>query len=301
MPSPREMTCLELAERVTAYLERALAPGDRDRFEVHARGCQRCRLLVQESRAVVESLRSLEDGPKGAIGPEKGKLVALFHERGFHRKNPRNPRIPLGLGNERAAPGDHIAYFWETEQDFTDTIGFLAAGVAEGETCVLLGHEEANDRLGAETRRAGLDTAGLRRQGRLHFASGMKSAEALLELLGEQIELAVDRGAPLVRILGNLGWGRPGWPDDIDLLRLEARVTEAVRKLPVIVMCAYDVRRVPGSPLLLGGLECHPLTCRRGALRPNELYVPAERFLAALPPAGAVEPSAGKRRQRRRK
>ena len=300
MPSPREMTCPELADAVTAYLERALAPGDRDRFEVHSRGCRRCRLLVAQSRAVVGSLRSLEDGPKGAINPEKERLLILFREHGFHRPGGRNPRIPLGLGNELAAPGDHLAYFWDSEQDFTATIGFIAAGVAEGEACLLLGHEEANDHLGAAARRAGLDTAVLRREGRLRFASGMRSADDLLELIDEQINIAVDRGAPLVRILGNLGWGRPDWPDDLDLLRLEARVTDAVRRLPVIVMCAYDVRRVPGSPLLLGGLECHPLTYRRGALRPNELYVPADRFLAALPPTGPVQPSAPWRHRRRK-
>jgi hypothetical protein len=234
----------------------------------------------------------LEDGSRGALDSDKERLVALFREHGFHNPGRPNPRIPLGIGGELAAPGDHLAYFWESEQDFTAAIGFIRAGAAEGETCVLLGHEEANDRLEAATRRAGLDTAVLRRQGRLHFASGMRSANALLELVGEQIDLAVDRGAPLVRILGNLGWGRPDWPDDLDLLRLEARVTDSVRKLPVIVMCGYDVRHLAGSPVLLGGLECHPLTYRRGALRPNELYVPAEKFLAALPLAGPIEPSA---------
>ena len=292
MPRPGEMTCPELAEAVTAYLERELDPGDRDRFEAHSRDCQRCRSLLAQSMAVVASLRSLEVRPKGAIDPEKDRLVALFHEHGFHRPGGRNPRVPLGLGGELAAPGDHLAYFWESEQDFTAAIGFIAAGAAGGETCVLLGDEETNARLEAATRRAGLDTALLQRQGRLQFASGTTSADALLGLVGEQIELAVDRGSPLVRILGNLGWGRPGWPDDLDLLRLEARVTDTVRKLPVIVMCGYDVRRLAGSPLLLGGLECHPLTYRRGALRPNELYVPAEQFLAALPPAGPIEPSA---------
>jgi MEDS: MEthanogen/methylotroph, DcmR Sensory domain/Putative zinc-finger len=289
MPSPREMTCPELAEAVTAYLERALGAGDRDRFEAHTRSCQRCRALVAQSRNLVASLRSLEDGPKQTIDPENGRLVALFREHGFHSGR-RNPRIPLGLGGELAAPGDHLAYFWESEQDFEAAIGFIAAGAAEGETCVFLGHEEANDRLQAAGGRAGLDTAVLRRRGLLHFVSGMRSADALLELVEEQINLAVDRGTPLVRILGNLGWGRPDWPDELDLLRLEARVTDAVRRLPVIVMCAYDVRRVAGSLLLLGGLECHPLTYRRGALRPNEHYVPAEQFLETLPTAKTEDP-----------
>ncbi len=47
-------------------------------------------------------------------------------------------------------------------------------------------------------------------------------------------------------------------------------------------MCAYDVRGPSGRSLLLGGLECHPLTLRRGALRRNEHHIAAEQFLERL-------------------
>jgi hypothetical protein len=210
--------------------------------------------------------------------------VTLFREHGFHRPGRPRPRVRLGFDNELVAPGDHLAYFWESEQDFIATVGFVAAGAAQGETCVLLGHTEANDRLEFAMRRAGLDAAALRRQDRLRFVSGMKSADALLAEISEQVKFAVDQGAPVVRILGNLGWGRPDWPGDRDLLRLEASVTDAVRQFPVIVLCAYDIRRVPGRNLFLGGLECHPLMYHRHTLRLNDLYVPAEPFLAALHP-----------------
>ena len=84
----------------------------------------------------------------------------------------------------------------------------------------------------------------------------------------------------MVRVLGHLGWEHPGWPGEQDILSLEARVTEAVRNLPSVVLCAYDVRALSGRPLLLAGLECHPLTLRRGALRHNEHYVATDTFLA---------------------
>jgi len=295
------MSCRELADAVSAYLESELDPVERDRSDAHLRACQGCRLLVAQSQAVVAALRGLEDAPKGAIDTENEWAVALFHEHGLHRPARRSPGIPLGLDGALAAPGDHLAYFWESEQEFGATVGFVAAGAAQGETSVLLGHEGANDRIEAATNRAGIDTATLRREGRLHFVSGLRSADALLELVGAKIDLAVDRGAPLVRILGNLGWGRPEWPNEPDLLRFEARVTNEVRKLPVIVMCAYDVGHLAGGPVLLGGLECHPLIYRRGALRSNELYVPAEQFLGALPPASPIDqPRAARRRRRER-
>jgi len=58
-------------------------------------------------------------------------------------------------------------------------------------------------------------------------------------------------------------------------------VTDAVRNLPSVVMCAYDVRGLSGRSLLLGGLECHPLTLHRGALRRNEHHIAAELALDA--------------------
>ena len=87
---------------------------------------------------------------------------------------------------------------------------------------------------------------------------------------------------PMVRVLGHLGWEHPGWPAEQDILSLEARLTDAVRKLPSIVLCAYDVQRLSRRRLLLGGLECHPLTLHRGPLRQNEHHVPAEQFLERL-------------------
>jgi hypothetical protein len=269
------MTCRELIQEVTADLEGALPLQDRDRFEAHYRSCPTCRLHVAQCQALVGSLGRLEDREKGASVVERERLVTLFRERGLHRPGRPQPCVPLGLGDGLAAPGDHIAYFLESDGEFTAAAGFVAAGAAQGETCVLLGHDEGNGRLEAAIRSAGVDVAALRREERLRFVAGMNSADALLEAVSEQVLAAVDGGAPLVRILGNLGWGRPGWPADQDLLRLEARVTDAIRKLPVVLVCAYDVRHVPGRILLLGGLECHPLIYRRNALRPNELYTPA--------------------------
>jgi len=82
----------------------------------------------------------------------------------------------------------------------------------------------------------------------------------------------------MVRVLGNLGWEHPGWPAEGDILRLEARVTDAVRNLPSVVMCAYGVRGLSSRSLLLGGLECYPLTLRRGALGETSTLSPPSSF-----------------------
>ena len=276
------ITCRELADQITAYLEGDLSPTDRGSFEAHCRSCPACRADIAQMKTVVASLGRAGDLREAAIGPEKERLLGLFRDHGLHRPGPRRPTVALGLAEAVVAPGDHLAYFWESEREFEDAVGFVVAGARQRETCVLLGFDEANARVEAGLRRAHLDPTALRRADRLHFVSGKSSGDALLEEVGERIKAAVDRGEPFVRVFGNLGWGKPGWANDRELLRLEARVTEAIRKLPTVVMCVYDVRGIAARNLLQGGLECHPLTFRRNVVRPNEHYVPVEPFLAAL-------------------
>ena len=282
--TPAEMTCGELAELVTTYLDGALPPDDRDRFEAHRRGCPGCETYLSQVRLTVSALGQLRPSTDEHPSAERERIVDLFRTRGLHSPEPRVRDIPLGLGAELVAPGDHIAYFWESEREFEAIAGFLAAGASLGEACVLVGHDAAHERLLASLERRGLSVGTLMQEGRLQVASVRSSAEELLVELDGLIKDAVHRGMPAVRILGNLNWGRgaPGWPSDQEILRLEAHVTLASERLPTIVVCAYDVSNLPGPLLMKGGLECHPLTVRRGCLRHNEHHVPPARFLEEL-------------------
>jgi anti-sigma factor RsiW len=47
------MSCQELVELVTAYLEEALPPDDRDRFEQHLAECGTCQVYVEQIRATI--------------------------------------------------------------------------------------------------------------------------------------------------------------------------------------------------------------------------------------------------------
>jgi len=278
------MTCHELMELVTTYLEGALPPQERDRFEAHHLGCSACQTHVSQVRLVISTLGQMQPSAGEGLSGEQGRILELFRTRGLHRREKRDRDVPLGLGSELAALGDHIAYFCETEREFDATAGFLAAGASLGEACVLIGHAAANERLLAGLERRGLSVGALMQERQLQVASVRPSADGLLLELDERIKDAVHRGMPTVRILGTLGWGRgtPGWPSDREILRLEAHVTTAAERLPSIVVCAYDVTNLPGPMLLKGGLECHPLTFRRDCLRHNEHHVPPERFLEEL-------------------
>jgi anti-sigma factor RsiW len=47
------LSCRELVELVTAYLEGALAPEDAARFEQHISGCDGCSAYLEQMRATI--------------------------------------------------------------------------------------------------------------------------------------------------------------------------------------------------------------------------------------------------------
>jgi anti-sigma factor RsiW len=65
-----ELTCQELVELVTDYLEGALAPDERARFEAHLDGCGGCRSHLAQMRHTLAALRGtagLEARPDVAV------------------------------------------------------------------------------------------------------------------------------------------------------------------------------------------------------------------------------------------
>ncbi len=139
------------------------------------------------------------------------------------------------------------------------TVGFIATGVERAEACVLVGREQSNRRVLEGLDNLGLNTSDLRRHDRLVVASPTLSADDLLRAIDDRVKEAVDRGLAGVRILGDLGWGVAGWPPDDELLKLEARVTDALRRYPCIALCCYAVGRLPARQMRKRGLECHRL------------------------------------------
>jgi anti-sigma factor RsiW len=59
-PAADEMTCQELVELVTDYLEDALAAPERGRFEAHLSKCPGCQTYVEQMRTTIQLTGELE-------------------------------------------------------------------------------------------------------------------------------------------------------------------------------------------------------------------------------------------------
>jgi anti-sigma factor RsiW len=58
----RELNCAQIVELVTAYLEGALGPEDRERFEEHLVFCDGCDRYLEQMRVTIDVTGRLEPG-----------------------------------------------------------------------------------------------------------------------------------------------------------------------------------------------------------------------------------------------
>jgi anti-sigma factor RsiW len=72
----RDLVCQQAVELVTDYLEGALSPRDRARFEAHLAGCPHCTEYLEQIRATVAALGRIE--PEELAPQAREELVALY-------------------------------------------------------------------------------------------------------------------------------------------------------------------------------------------------------------------------------
>lgn len=74
--NPNDMSCKDLVELVTDYLEDALSPTDRQRFDLHIGKCDWCKLYIDQIRLTIKAAGKLTED---SIEPRvKEELLAVF-------------------------------------------------------------------------------------------------------------------------------------------------------------------------------------------------------------------------------
>jgi anti-sigma factor RsiW len=71
-----DLPCQELVELVTDYLDGALPPGERARFEAHVAGCPGCAAHLEQVRTTIAVARASGELPSER--PEMAALLAAF-------------------------------------------------------------------------------------------------------------------------------------------------------------------------------------------------------------------------------
>ena len=74
----RDLTCQEMVELVTDYVEGALPARDRARFERHIAGCPHCTTYLEQMRITIRTLGRL---PAESVPPDaRDALLGAFRE-----------------------------------------------------------------------------------------------------------------------------------------------------------------------------------------------------------------------------
>ena len=74
----RDLTCQEMVELVTDYVEGVLSARDRARFERHIAGCPHCTIYLEQMRITIRTLGRL---PEETVSPDaREELLGAFRE-----------------------------------------------------------------------------------------------------------------------------------------------------------------------------------------------------------------------------
>ena len=105
-------------------------------------------------------------------------------------------QIPLGITDDEVALGSHLIHFWQNEEEFERGVRFLEPGIAnESQYCVLIGHDEANQRVLEVLRKTCGDLDRVLREGRLVIVAREPSASAMLANIDAAFA-ALQHGSP---------------------------------------------------------------------------------------------------------
>lgn len=79
MTTDHEPACVEVIERLTAYLDDALPAAERARIDDHLSECDGCSVYLDQIRATIAAMGALEDTPLSAQA--WARLHEAFRER----------------------------------------------------------------------------------------------------------------------------------------------------------------------------------------------------------------------------
>ncbi len=186
------------------------------------------------------------------------------------------PEVALGWTRGSVPLHTHACFYYSDEASLKGTLAFLRAGLdAAGELNVIFADRSRHEELlswlqeGYEG-----DVSEAIARGTLALVPGAPTKEQLLENIAATLDAGIARGKFVIRFLGFIAWGAPGWPDEAELLAFESEVNAAVRAYPAVVICTYGVPTLSGKQLIDGGLLTHPVVFLNGStLSESPLYV----------------------------
>ena len=176
--------------------------------------------------------------------------------------------VTVGWSEEALPLGTHVCFYYSDEPSQRMTLDFLRIGLdAPREFCVIFADESRQQELSGWLQEGYEGSVS-------ELIGGAPTLDGLITKIGSRLQQAVAEGHTVIRFLGFIAWGEPGWPDEVTLLEFESRVNQVVTDFPAVIVCTYGVPRLEGSQLIYGGLQTHPVVVlNRKLVTDNPFYI----------------------------
>src|SRR5437870_11940073 len=154
----------------------------------------------------------------------------------------------------------HLATFYDSDAGrLRLTVPFLRDGLLAGEPCFLVASGEVQAvYLRALDQETGGSVQRAIQQGLISILPGVgPRVEDALAVWEEGFWRAVNGGARLLRVVGEMESERQVFESDAEMIAYEFAVNALTERFPCVVLCQYDVRQFDGTTIL-GALKAHP-------------------------------------------
>jgi AcrR family transcriptional regulator len=201
------------------------------------------------------------------------------------------PLVPIALGGGELRQLRHVCGFFEGPEDADRTlVPFIAEGLEHHQRAVHVVEAAArnthSDRLAA----AGIDVRLAIGTGQLVITTwdeayptgGRFDRAAMLRYIGGRLRSGHEDGFEITRLIAYMDWALPEMASGADLVAYDQQLDVALRGVPDVVICVYDVQRHRAG-VLVRILNAHPVGIVEGELR-NAVgsgSLPRERILQA--------------------
>jgi len=197
----------------------------------------------------------------------------------------------------RLRQGDHLCLIYESAAEQTAAlVPYFKAGLAAGERCLFVGHGTSCRRLERSLEEAGVDTRAAHDRGALvcltqresWLPGGRFDPGALMDLLRQAEQQALDDGFTGLRATWNMGWVLEGVSGSDRLMEYEAHLNRFLAGSRTCALCRYS-REASSAEELQQALHTHPLAVLGEQICANAFYEPPDMVLGDRSPDERID------------
>ncbi len=194
-------------------------------------------------------------------------------------------------------PGDHLCCIYRTEEEHKQVVSlFVRLGLEKNQKVIYIVDAHTAETVTGYLREEGVDLDNYMETGRFVILTGDETytkdgkfdPDAMIALLKEETNKALDQGFSAFRVTGEMTWALKDLPGTERLIEYENKLNRFIPAHRCIGLCQYDKRRFSPS-VLLDVLRTHPHAIIGTEVYDNFYYLPPNKLLGDKPEESELE------------